>query len=137
MWICITNRLKILSDSYFAIMREIDKFDIVYFMTHEKSGVACYREEQNEICLFEFNGMYGKQIEPNYPDMVCAQMMYYTSTLGLKKTGKYLKHGGIGIGVWEYYNEDGTLDHTEDMDEHFPVKWEQMDDGDAAKRLLG
>lgn len=108
-------------------MREIDKFDIVYFMTHEKSGVACYREEQNEICLFEFNGMYGKQIEPNYPDMVCTQMMYYTSTLGLKKTGKYLKHGGIGIGVWEYYNEDGTLDHTEDMDEHFPVKWEQME----------
>lgn len=104
-----------------------DKFDIVYYMTHEEAGVACYQEAKNEICLFEFNGMYGKQIEPNYPDMVCTQMMYYTSTLGLKKTGKYLKHGGIGIGVWEYYNEDGTLDHTEDMDDHFLVKWEQME----------
>lgn len=104
-----------------------DKFDIVYFMTHEHAGVACYREEQNTVCLFEYIDMYGKQIEPDFPDMVCAQVLYYGETLGVKETGKYLKYGGIGIGVWEYYNEDGTLDHTEDKDEHFPVKWEQME----------
>lgn len=104
-----------------------DKFDIVYFMTHEQAGVACFREDENEICLFEYIDMYGKQIEPDFPDMVCTQVLYYGDTLGVKETGKYLKHGGIGIGMWEYYNEDGTLNHTEDMDEHFPVKWEQME----------
>ena len=96
-------------------------------MTHELSGIACFREDENEICLFEYIDMYGKQIEPDFPDIVCTQVLYYGETLGVKETGKYLKHGGIGIGVWEYYNEDGTLDHTEDMDEHFPVKWEQME----------
>ena len=96
-------------------------------MIHEQAGVARYREEENEIFLFEYFGMYGKQIEPDYPDMVCTQVLYYGETLDVKETGKYLKHGGIGIGIWEYYNEDGTLDHTEDMDEHFPVKWEQME----------
>ena len=105
-----------------------EKFDIAYYMTHEQAGVACYREEQNAICLFEFNGMYGKQIAPDFPDMVCTQVLYYGETLGVKETGKYLKHGGIGIGMWEYYNEDGTLNHTEDMDEHFPIKWEQMEE---------
>ena len=103
------------------------KFDIAYFMTHEKSGIACYREEQNTICLFSFDEMYGKQIEPDFPDLVCTQVLYYGETLGVKETGKYLKYGGIGIGVWEYFNEDGTLNHTEDMDEHFPVKWEQIE----------
>lgn len=102
-------------------------FDLTYYITHEQAGVACYRDEQNTVCLFEYMDMYGKQIEPDYPDMVCTQVLYYGETLGVKETGKFLKHGGIGIGVWEYYNEDGTLDHTEDMDEHFPVKWEQME----------
>lgn len=108
-------------------MKCLDKFDIVYFMTHEQAGVACYREEGNEICLFEYRGVYGKQIEPDFPDMVCTHVLYYGNTLGVKETGWYLKYGGIGIGVWEYYNEDGTLNHTEDRDEHFPVKWEQME----------
>ncbi len=103
-----------------------DIFDIVYYMTHEQVGATCYREEQSAIRLFEYMDMYGKQVEPDYPDMVCTQVLYYGDTLGVKETGKYLKHGGIGIGVWEYYNEDGTLDHTEDMDENFPIKWEQM-----------
>lgn len=102
-------------------------FDISYFMTHEQLGVACYREEESTICLFEFDDMYGKQVEPDYPDMVCTQVLYYGDTLRVKEMGKYLKHGGIGIGVWEYYNEDGTLNHTEDMDEHFPIKWEQLE----------
>lgn len=105
----------------------IDKFDIVYYMTHEQAGVACYREDQNTICQFEFNGMYCKQIEPDFPDMVCTQVLYYGETLGVKETGKYLKHGGIGIGVWEYYNEDGTLNHTEDMDENFPITWKRLE----------
>lgn len=109
-------------------MEHDEKFDIAYYMTHEQAGVACYREEQNTICLFEYNGMYGKQTEPNFPNMVCTQVLYYENTLGVKETGKYLKHGGIGIGVWEYYNEDGTLNHTEDMDKHFPITWAQLEE---------
>lgn len=108
-------------------MNSNDKFDIVYYMTHEQAGVVCYREEQNTICLFEYIDMYGKQIEPDYPDMVCTQTLYYGETLGVKETGRYLKHNGVAIGVWEYYNEDGTLNHTEDRDNHFPIKWEQME----------
>lgn len=104
-----------------------DKFDIEYFLTHEKGGMASYREPSALVRLLKFRDTYIKQVEPDFPDMVCTQVLYYGDTLGVKETGKYLKHGGIGIGVWEYYNEDGTLDHTEDMDEHFPVKWEQME----------
>ena len=97
-------------------------------MTHEQSGIACYREENTTICLFEFGDIYGKQIEPDFPDMVCTQILYYGETLTVKETGKYLKHGGIGIGVWEYYNEDGTLNHIENMDEHFPITWKQLEE---------
>lgn len=104
-----------------------DKFDIVYYYTQRKEGLAIQREGIYTIELFKYDNMYCKQIEPDYPDMVCTQVLYYGETLGVKETGKYLKHGGIGIGVWEYYSEDGTLDHTEDMDEHFPIKWEQLE----------
>lgn len=108
-------------------MNQGQKFDIEYFVANEKGGMASYREQLALIRLLRFRDIFVKQIEPDYPDMVCTQVLYYGETLGVKETGNYLKHGGIGIGVWEYYNEDGTLDHTEDMDEHFPVKWEQME----------
>ena len=109
------------------MMNDNDIFDIRYYLTHEKGGIASYRDGQSYIRLFELNNTYGKQIEPDFPDMVCTQVLYYGETLGVKKIGKYLKHGGIGIGVWEFYNKDGTLDHTKDLDEHFPVKWEQLE----------
>jgi hypothetical protein len=102
-------------------------FDIDYFITHEDYGIASYHEGQNLISLFEFDGEYAKQIEPDFPDIVCTQVLYYRNTLGIKETGNYLKYGGIGIGIWEYYNEDGTLTHTENMDEHFPITWEQLE----------
>lgn len=108
-------------------MNSNDKFDLVYYMTHEHAGVACYREEYNTICLFEYIDMYGKQIEPDYPNVVCTQILYYGETLGVKERGKYLKYNSVAIGIWEYYNEDGTLNHTEDRDVHFPIKWEQME----------
>lgn len=104
-----------------------DKFDIEYFLTHEKGGMASYRESSALVRLLKFRDTYIKQVEPDFPEMVCAQTVYYGETLDVKEKGQYLKHGGIGIGVWEYYNEDGTLDHTEDMDDYFPVKWEQME----------
>ena len=108
-------------------MNSNDIFDIRYYLTHEKGGIASYRDGKFYVHLFEIIDMYGKQVEPDYPDMVCTQVLYYGDTLRVKELGKYLKHGGIGVGVWEYYNEDGTLDHTEDMDERFPIKWEQME----------
>lgn len=104
-----------------------DKFDIVYYMTHEKWGTACYREELNNICLFEYMGMYVKQIEPDFPDMVCTQVLYYGDTLEMKEKSQYLKHGGVGIGEKEFYNKDGTLHHTENLDEHFPITWTQLE----------
>ena len=104
-----------------------DKFDIEYFLTHEKGGMASYREPSALVRLLKFRDTYIKQVEPDFPEMVCAQTVYSGETLDVKEKGQYLKHGGIGIGVWEYYNEDGTLDHTEDMDDYFPVKWEQME----------
>lgn len=104
-----------------------DFFDFEYYTTHEKYGVASYRDEQSTVSLFEFGEMFVKQIEPDYPSMVCEQRTYSYDTLMIKDKGYYLKHGFVNIGIWEYYNEDGTLDHTEDMDEHFPIKWEQME----------
>lgn len=108
-------------------MEETEKFDIVKYLTNEDNGMVCYNEGQNYIRLFEFKDMYIKQIEPDFPDMVCTQTYYYGETLGVQERGTYLKHGGIGIGVWEYYNEDGTLNHTENTDEHFPITWEQLE----------
>lgn len=107
---------------------ENDRFDIVKYMTNEKYGMAFYNEGCNYIRLFEFKDMYVKQLEPDFPNMVCTQTYYYGETLGVKERGKYLKHGGIGIGVWEYYNEDGTLNHTENTDEHFPITWAQLEE---------
>ena len=104
-----------------------DIFDVRLYLLNENGGSFCYRNGLYDIRLFEFDNMYGKQIEPDFPEMVCTQVLYYGNTLGVKETGKYLKYGGIGIGVWEYYNEDGTLNHTENMDKHFPIKWEQME----------
>lgn len=104
-----------------------DKFDIEYFLANEKGGMASYREPAALVRLLMFRDSYIKQVEPDFPVMVCAQTVYYGETLDVKEKGQYLKHGGIGIGVWEYYNEDGTLNHTEDMDEYFPIKWEQME----------
>lgn len=104
-----------------------DKFDIEYFLANEKGGMASYREPAALVRLLMFRDTYIKQVEPDFPEMVCAQTVYYGETLDVKEKGQYLKHGGIGIGVWEYYNEDGTLNHTEDMDEYFPIKWEQME----------
>lgn len=105
-----------------------DKFDIEYFLTHENGGMASYREPSALVRLLKFRDTYIKQVEPDFPKMVCTQTVYYGDTLDVKEKGQYLKHGGIGIGEWEYYNEDGTLDHTEDMDDYFPVKWEQMEE---------
>lgn len=102
-------------------------FDFVYYTTHNKHGIASYREDQVTISLFEFDKTYVKQIEPDYPKMVCENLSYSYETLRIKAKGYYLKHGLVNIGVWEYYNEDGTLNHTEDMDKHFPIKWEQME----------
>lgn len=109
------------------MMNNEDRFDIVYYVTHREYGTANYREENNAVYLYEFDDSYVKQIVPDLPDMVCTQVLYYGETLGVKERGQYLKHGGIGVGVWEYFNKDGTLNHTEDKDEHFPVKWEQME----------
>jgi hypothetical protein len=89
--------------------------------------MASYREPSALVRLLKFRDNYIKQVEPDFPEMVCAQTVYYGETLDVKEKGQYLKHGGIGIGVWEYYNEDGTLNHTENMDEYFPIKWEQME----------
>ncbi len=110
-------------------MDKDEKFDLEYFKKHEVGGLCSYQEGNNTIRLFDFDDVYVKQIEPDDPDeMVCTQVTYYGETLGVKETGKYLKHGETEIGVWESYNQDGTLDHTEDLDEDYPISWYQLVD---------
>lgn len=109
-------------------MGNIYKFDFVYYMINKRAGMASHRDGLHTIFLFELDDKYIKQIEPDYPNMVCSQMVFNKETLGLRKKGQYLKQGGIGIGVWEYYNEDGTLHHTEDMDKHFPITWARLEE---------
>ena len=105
-----------------------EKFDIVFYLENNKGGLASYREGSCTISMFEFDNLYVKQIEPDYPDMICTQMMFDCDTLKLKGKGHYLKFGGIGIGIWEYFNEDGTLHHIKNMDEHYPITWEKMEE---------
>ena len=107
-------------------MKNEDSFDIVYYLTHRKYGTANYREGKNTIYLFEFDDEYVKQIVPDFPEMICTQLIFFSDTLTVKTKGDYLKHGGTSIDIWKYYNKDGALNHTENMDEHFPVKWEQL-----------
>lgn len=104
------------------------KFELVYYLTHKEYGVASYRENLNTIHLLEFNDEYIKQVVPDPPIMICTQSQFFSDTLTLKTKGEYLKHGGVAIGIWEYYNEDGTLNHTENKDKHFPVTWEQLEE---------
>lgn len=108
-------------------MKSKDNFDLVYYMTHKKYGEATYRDGSSIIILFELDDEYVKQIEPDYPDMLCTQIEYFLDTLTVKAKGYYLKCGHVNVGIWEYYNETGKLVRTVDADEHFPVKWEQME----------
>lgn len=101
-------------------------FDLVYYMTHKEYEMASFSDGLNSILMFEVDNVYVKQIEPNCLDMVCTQMTFDENTLKPKSKGQYLKHGGVAIGMWEYYNEDGTLNHTENKDEQFPVTWAQL-----------
>lgn len=103
-------------------------FDIEYYLAHEEGGMADYRELSSTVRLFEFSDTYVKQVEPDYPDMVCTQKSFYQDTLTIKEKGQYLKHGGIEIGVWEKYDDAGTLIETEDMDKDFPITWQQLEE---------
>lgn len=116
-------------------MEHEEKFDLEYYLAHEKGGMTSYRELNNTIKLFEFGDTYVKQIEPDYPDMVCTQMSFYQDTLSLKEKGQYLKHGGLGIGVWNSYDRFGGVTKSEDMDADFPVKWTQLEEIMADKRI--
>lgn len=105
-----------------------EKFDIVFYLENNKGGLVSYREGSCTISMFEFDNMFAKQIVPDFPNMVCTQILYYKETLGMKEKGQYLKHGGVGIGIWDYYNENGTLNHTEDKDEHYSIPWYQLEE---------
>ena len=109
-------------------MEHEEVFDLEYYLAHENGGMAYYRDATYTIRLFEFADTYIKQIEPDYPDMVCTQMSFYKDTLTIKEKGQYLKHGGIEIGIWGKYSETGSLLEVEDMDKEFPIKWMQLVD---------
>ena len=109
-------------------MENEEVFDIEYYLAHEEGGMADYRELSSTVRLFEFAGTYVKQVEPDYPDMVCTQMSFFKDTLTIKEKGQYLKHGGIEIGVWVKYDDTGTIIKTEDMDEDFPISWQQLEE---------
>lgn len=109
------------------VMEYNEKFDLEYYLAHEEGGVAIYRELLATVKLFEFGDTYVKQIEPDYPDMVCTQMSFYQESLNLKEKGHYLKHGGVEIGIWDTYNEYGEVIGSEDMDADFPITWEQLE----------
>lgn len=104
-----------------------EEFDIVTFLTKEQDGMVEYDDGKSEVRIFGFKDVYVKQIEPNTLDVICYQITYDYDTLLMRDRGHYLKHGGVGIGVWEYYNEDGELDHVVNTDEHFPITWEKME----------
>lgn len=103
-------------------------FNYTYYITHRQYGVASYHEANNTVSLFEFDGLYVEKIEPDYPEMVCIQKVFSYDTLKLKKKGHYLKHGNVSIGTWEYFDENGQLEHTTNMDINFPVTWEKLEE---------
>lgn len=104
-----------------------DSFDLEYFLTHEEGGMASYKEGLTTIKLLEFGDTYIKQVEPDYPRMVCTQTTFHHESLTLKEKGQYLKHSGVEIGVWNTYDDKGRLIKSEDMDEHFPITWVQLE----------
>lgn len=103
-------------------------FDIEYFMNNSSGGVAKYTTAEEDVLLFQTNSAFCEQVIPlSKEKMICTQILYNNETFIITEKVSYLKYGGVLIGEREYYNEDGTLNHTEDMDEHFPIKWEQME----------
>lgn len=108
-------------------MYDINNFDIAYYLINEQYGTATYHDGHNNISLFEFNDHYIKQIDPDFPNMICTKMIFDGQSLKLKVNGQYLKHGSVAIGLWEYYDEEGHLDHIVNMDEHFPITWPKLE----------
>lgn len=108
-------------------MEKSYNFDLSLFLAEEEGGVYNYRDLDRDVILLKFGDCYIKQIEPDYPNMVCTQLSFSGEDLSLKEKGLYLKHGGISIGVWETYNEYGKVTHTEDMDQQFPVSWQDVE----------
>lgn len=102
-------------------------FDLPLYLAKEEGGVYSYRTIDSEIILFTFGDCFVKQIEPDYPNMVCTQLSFSKEDLSLKERGQYLKHGYMDISVWETYDESGRVCHTEDMDRLYPLTWHDVE----------
>ena len=108
-------------------METYEDFDLPLYLAEEEGGVYSYREPDCEIILLEFGGCYIKQIEPDYPNMVCTQLSFSKEDLSLRERGQYLKHGETAIGVWETFDELGRLSSSEDMDQQYPLSWSEVE----------
>lgn len=103
-------------------------FDVEYYMNNSSGGVAKYVTGEEYLLLFQTSSAFCEQAIPlSKENMICMQTLYDKETFIIKERVCYLKHGGVLIGERDYYNEDGAVEHTEDLDEHFPIKWEQME----------
>lgn len=103
------------------------EFNLNYFMVNEIGGITSYHSDDGNVRLFTFKDLFIKQVEPDYPDMVCSQFSYHPDTLTLKEKGHYLKHGGVEIGIWETYDKDGRTIQSVNMDENYPILWSEME----------
>ena len=107
-------------------METTDKFDIFTYERYFNDGRCIIKNDRETICLFETADEFGKKIEPNDPETVCTQIMYYPDTLTVSCVGQYIKGWNIEIGVWREYDKFGEVTAEQDMDEHYPIKWEEM-----------
>ena len=101
-------------------------FDVFTYEQRYANGKCVLREGNNTILLFETDDAYGKTIVPDDPEMVCRQYMFDAETLALSNEGQFLKDFDILIGVWRRYDSEGNVVEEKDMDEGYPIKWNEL-----------
>lgn len=103
-----------------------DKFDVFAFEQNYSEGKCLFKVGNNTICMFETDKEYGKQVIPDDPATVGTQTLYFPDTLTVSCEGQFIKEFDIQIGVWRMYDKFGDLIMEKNMDEHYPVSWEDM-----------
>jgi len=107
-------------------METTDKFDVFTYEQRYADGRCLFKEGNNTIYMFETDEGYGKHVIPDDPATVATQILYYPDTLTVSCVGEFIKEFEIQIGVWRNYDKFGEVEQEDNMDEHYPVSWKEM-----------
>lgn len=106
---------------------EMEKFDLKYYEANFKNG-KCVREfDSYTDYYFEEELFYAvNRVPKDGDDFVCLKRWFYVENLNLMLQCHYLREGRMEIGEKQGFDTEGNLIQIQDMDEGFPVTWDQV-----------